>query len=159
VIGGAYVAAKTEGNNRVLGLRVSGNGSHPTLDAQGDTVVGKSYRAAVGSEDLDKVRVTIEENGTEVIWKTQLVNLEPIIVVTLEGQSNGNPVYGTRKVYAWTDRAFGNGGSPGGTPQTIDVVTGVQWTGNALVGRYANVTVSAINSGGSGVIATATECS
>lgn len=163
IAGGAYTSVALQGQAKTVGLRVAGAGSYPTLDSRSNTVIAKSFRFEVGNEDLDKLRGTIEEAGGEVVWKAQLVNLTPITVVTVEGNKGGAPVYGTRRLYAWSDATFGdngNGGPPGGTDAgtNVTVVTGLQWTGTALVGSYANVKVSAVNGGGSGTIVGATEC-
>jgi hypothetical protein len=160
VIGGAYVAVRTEGANRVAALRVAGVGTHATLDAQSDTVVGKEYRAIVGNEDMDKIRSFITENGSEIVWNTQLVNLTPITVVTAESSAGGKVSYGTRKVYAWCDAAYGvqSGGLPGGNGVNVSVLSNVSWNGSALVGNYSSVNVNAVNGISTATIATATEC-
>lgn len=161
---GAFINVAQQGNASKISLRVAGNGKHATLDPRANVVVGKNYRFAVGNEDLDKIRCDIQENGNEVVWNTQLVNLRPMVVVTIEGDNKGTPVYGTRRIYAWVDDTFGvngNGGPPGGSDgggQTLNVVTSVQWTGTALVGTFANITVNSINGAGGGGIVAAEEC-
>jgi len=160
VIGGAFMTVRTEGVNRVAALRVAGVGKHPTLDPQANMVIGKEYRAIVGNEDMDKIRSFITENGSEVVWNTQLVNLTPIVVVTIEGQAGGKTSYGSRQVYAWCDAAYGvkGGGLTGNDGANINVLTNVSWNGSALVGSYASVNVNAINGTSASTIATATEC-
>jgi len=161
VVGGAYVDVRTEGVNRVASLRAAGVGTHPTLDPQANAIVGKQYRAVVGNEDMDKIRAFITENGSEVVWNTQLVNLTPIVVVTAEAAAGGKVTYGTRRVYAWCDAAYGVQGASGLTSNdgaNVTVLTGVTWSGSALVGNYASVNVNAVNANSTSTIATATEC-
>jgi hypothetical protein len=161
VVGGAYVAVRTEGTNRVVALRAAGVGTHPTLDPQSDAIVGKGFRASVGNEDMDKIRSFITEAADEVVWNTQLVNLTPIVVVTAEPSGSGRAAYGLRKIYAWCDAAYGVQSASGlndGDGANLTVLTGVTWSGSALVGNYASVNVNAINANSASTIATATEC-
>jgi hypothetical protein len=124
-------------------------------------MVGKEFRAIVGNEDMDKIRSFITETAGEVVWNTQLVNLTPILVVTAEAAAGGKVVYGTRRVYAWCDAAYGVQKASGLTDSdgaNINVLTGVTWSGSALVGNYASVNVNSVNASSTSTIATATEC-
>ena len=161
VVGGPYVRVAQQGNAQTVSLRVTGNGRHPVLNPQVNAIDGKDFRFAVGNEDVDKIRCDITEQGTEVVWSAQLVNLQPMVVVTVEESNGGPPVYGTRRIYAWTDKSFGidgNGGAPGGGGTSLNVVTSIQWTGSELVGSFQNITVNSVNGGGFSSIVGSTEC-
>ena len=160
--GSNYVSVQAEGRTVSAGLRVVGNGKHACLDKQADTIVGKAFRAEVGAEDQDRIHSLIDDGAFETVWKTQLVNLEPITVVTVESQAGGVTVYGTRVLHAWTSDGGIVGADPingkGGSSASLSVVTNVAWTGGALVTNSANVTVLSKTEGPATLVVEATEC-
>lgn len=160
--GDNFVAVQSEGRNVSVGLRVNGGGPYAYMDPQAGTIVGKAFRAEVGNEDQDRIHHFIAETPFETVWKTQLVNLKPVTVVTVEGQAGGNTTYGTRVLWVWEDAAAGIGadtinGKEGATT-SMSVVTDVVWDGAQLVKTTADIKVLDATASGAGVVVGSTEC-
>jgi hypothetical protein len=161
--GDNFVAVQSEGRSVSVGLRLAGGGPYAYMDPQSGTIVGKAFRADVGNEDQDRIHQSILETPFETVWQTQLVNLKPVTVVTVEGQAGGVTQYGTRVLWAWTDEGAGVGADPINGKQnattSMSVVTDVVWDGAQLIKTTADIKVLDATASGAGVVVGSTECS
>lgn len=103
VQGGKFTDARGSGESVQVDLRVAGSGRYPTLDAQGNSIVGKNFRC----EADQGLPFFIEETSQEVVWKLQLRefldgtvfgNVEEIEVLTGVSFGEGGLVFTRKKV-------------------------------------------------------------
>lgn len=80
VSGGKYTEAKGTGDAVQVNVKVTGSGRLALLDAQSNTIVGKSFRCEADDSGL---RFFVSETGTEVVWKLMLSEYLDRLGVTL----------------------------------------------------------------------------
>jgi hypothetical protein len=136
---GAYVQIKPEGDSVSASLRVVGSGQHAYLDPQANQIVAKEYRAEVGNEDQFRIRHTVEEQDGATVWKTQLMNLVYLPVMTTVQGADGQLTTAVQYVWVWVDQAAGYGANPLQSTGTMRVITDVYWNGTELVKQYEDI--------------------